>query len=86
MKMKRLAGLTSLVMIASMLGTAAIAAVVDPGRPREGGLVEVGPISPETGFPTWYRDSNGIRLEACYTLEDPLCGALPRRRDLLSRW
>ena len=77
MKMKRLAGLTSLVMIASMLGTAAIAAVVDPGRPREGGLVEVGPISPETGFPTWYRDSNGIRLEACYTMEDPLCGALP---------
>jgi hypothetical protein len=77
MNRKRLAGLVSLVMTASMLGTAAIAAVVDPGTPRQGRLVEVGPISPETGFPTWYRDSNGIRLEACYTLEDPLCSALP---------
>jgi hypothetical protein len=43
---------------------------------REGSLVEVGPTA-EHGFPAWYRDSNGIRLEACVTLDDPLCSTLP---------
>jgi hypothetical protein len=38
--------------------------------------VQVGPIA-DHGFPTWYRDSNGIRLEACTTLDDPLCATLP---------
>jgi hypothetical protein len=77
MKTPRLSGLVSLVLAASMLGTAAVAAVIVPAGSREGRLVEVGPIAPETGFPAWYRDSNGLRLEACYTLDDPLCGALP---------
>ncbi len=43
---------------------------------RSGRLVQVGPIA-EHGFPAWYRDSNGVRLEACTTLDDPLCSTLP---------
>lgn len=43
---------------------------------RQGSVVEVGPTA-EHGFPAWYRDSNGVRLEACTTLDDPLCATLP---------
>ncbi len=45
-------------------------------KARTGRLVEVGPLA-EHGFPGWYRDSNGLRLEACTTLDDPLCSTLP---------
>ncbi len=58
------------------LGVAAHAVVVSAPTPRAGSLVQVGPIV-DTGYPTWYRDSNGIRLEGCWTLDDPLCPALP---------
>src|SRR3954470_23543005 len=58
------------------LAVAANATVVTPSTPRNGSLVQVGPIA-DNGFPTWYRDSNGIRLEACQTLDDPNCAALP---------
>ncbi|MEV4642359.1 hypothetical protein AB0J80_33915 [Actinoplanes sp. NPDC049548] len=61
--------------VASLAGTAA-ATVVTPAAPRAGKLVQVGPIA-EHGFPAWYRDSNGVRLEACTTLDDPLCSTLP---------
>lgn len=45
-------------------------------KARTGRLTEVGPTA-EHGFPAWYRDSNGVRLEACTTLDDPLCATLP---------
>ncbi|GIE93756.1 hypothetical protein Ari01nite_12210 [Paractinoplanes rishiriensis] len=60
--------------IAGPLAGVAIAVPVTPATPRTGRLVEVGPIA-ENGFPAWYRDSNGLRLEACVTVEDPLCPA-----------
>lgn len=50
----------------------AFATVMDPGSPRQGSLTQVGPIA-DNGFPAWYRDSNGLRLEACVTMDDPLC-------------
>jgi hypothetical protein len=50
--------------------------VPDTPRAPGAGLVEVGPTA-EHGFPAWYRDSNGLRLEACTTLDDPLCSTLP---------
>ena len=28
-------------------------------------VTAVGPVSPTTGFPVWYEDSNGLRLELC---------------------
>jgi len=53
----------------------AVAAPV-PVPGRTGSLTQVGPIG-DNGFPTWYRDSNNVRLELCLTLTDPLCPALP---------
>lgn len=61
--------------VAPLAGTA-LAVVVQPATPRTGRLVQVGPLA-EHGFPAWYRDSNGLRLEACVTLDDPLCSTLP---------
>jgi hypothetical protein len=42
-----------------------------------GGLVEVGPVNAEHGFPSWYEDSAGTRLEPCLDLDNPMCGLLP---------
>jgi hypothetical protein len=42
-----------------------------------GGLKAVGPIDPTIGFPTWYEDSNGLRLEPCLDQDDQFCGFLP---------
>ncbi len=58
------------------LAATALAVVIPPPTARTGSLVQVGPVA-DHGFPAWYRDSNGIRLEACVTLEDPLCSTLP---------
>lgn len=37
------------------------------------GLVAVAPASSSHGFPVWYEDSSGLRLEQCLDLEDPYC-------------
>ncbi|HYN94408.1 MAG TPA: hypothetical protein VES42_11220 [Pilimelia sp.] len=58
------------------LTTVASAVPITPTTARQGSLTQVGPIA-EHGFPAWYRDSNGVRLEACTTLDDPLCSTLP---------
>lgn len=69
-------------LLALGLGAAAHGVPVAPTGPdgalkvRTGRLVEAGPTA-EHGFPAWYRDSNGVRLEACTTLDDPLCSTLP---------
>ena len=45
-----------------------------------GHLVAVGPISGDTGFPVWYQDANGMRLELCLNSETsplPYCGFFP---------
>jgi hypothetical protein len=42
-----------------------------------GGLTEVGPVNPAHGFPAWYEDSNGRRLEPCIDHIDPLCDIPP---------
>jgi hypothetical protein len=60
--------------VVAPIATAASAVVITPPTARAGKLVQVGPIS-ENGFPEWYRDSNGVRLEGCLTLDDPLCPA-----------
>lgn len=59
----------------------ALAAVVPPSTARAGQLVEVGPTAAENGFPVWYKDSNGTRLELCTSTNDPYCavpaGSIP---------
>ena len=70
------------ILAALAMTSAAFGVPVAPTNPdgtlkvRQGALVEVGPTA-EHGFPAWYRDSNGIKLEACTTLDDPLCPTLP---------
>jgi hypothetical protein len=59
-----------------LLAVTAFGVPLVPESPRAGSLTEVGPTA-DHGFPAWYRDSNGIRLEACTTLDDPLCSTLP---------
>jgi len=41
------------------------------------GLAAVGPTSAAYGFPTWYSDKAGTRLEPCLDGGNPLCGFLP---------
>ena len=69
------AAILGAVALAAPLALVAQATVVQPDAPRAGSLVQVGPIA-ANGFPSWYRDSNGIRLEGCWQTGDPLCAPL----------
>jgi hypothetical protein len=68
-----LTGGTALVVVASA-AAAAHAVVQDPVGQRQGSLVSFGPLM-DNGFPTSYKDSHAVRLEACITGDDPLCAA-----------
>ncbi len=48
----------------------AVAGVTQPNPVK---LKAVGPISSEHGFPSWYEDSNGVRLEQCLDITDRYC-------------
>jgi hypothetical protein len=52
-------------------GATVAGAVVTESPPS--GLVAVGPTSSSHGYPAWYEDSNGLRLEQCLDLEQPFC-------------
>jgi hypothetical protein len=46
------------------------------------GLAAVGPVSPVDGFPVWYQDKAGLRLESCgIWTADPMCPAVAPRPD-----
>ncbi len=68
-----LTGGTALIVVASA-AVAAHATVQDPVGQRQGSLVSFGPLM-DNGFPTSYKDSHAVRLEACITADDPLCAA-----------
>ena len=36
-------------------------------------LTAVGPVNTEHGFPSWYQDNTGLRLELCLDGANPLC-------------
>jgi hypothetical protein len=36
-------------------------------------LSQVGPIHEDNGYPVWYRDHDGTRLELCLDVDDPYC-------------
>ncbi|MGY1691426.1 fibronectin type III domain-containing protein [Geodermatophilus sp. SYSU D01105] len=42
--------------------------------PNPGGLTQAGPVNPAFGFPAWYEDNKGLRLEACVDHLNALCG------------
>jgi len=52
----------------------------NPAAPGAVGLAQVGPVA-KNGFPAWYKDKNGTRLEPCIDNQDQFCaavfGALP---------
>ncbi len=72
---RTIVALTGVVALATPLALVAHATVVQPSTARAGSLTQVGPIA-DHGFPNWYRDSNGIRLEGCWQTGDPLCEPL----------
>ncbi|WP_409254070.1 PKD domain-containing protein [Bacillus sp. SCS-153A] len=37
-------------------------------------LTKVGPVSGDNGFPVWYKDEHGVRLQLCLDKDDPYCG------------
>ncbi len=73
---RTIVALTGAVALAAPLALIAHATVVKPSTARTGSLTQVGPIA-DHGFPSWYRDSNGIRLEGCWQTGDPMCEPLP---------
>jgi PKD repeat protein len=57
--------------LSPLLGATLVAASFPLGlAAAQLGFAEVGPIDPNNGFPSWYRDTNGLSLDLCTT--DPL--------------
>jgi hypothetical protein len=54
-----------------------VQAVTEVVQKNQGKLVEAGPVNAEHGFPSWYEDSAGTRLELCLDAANPYCGLLP---------
>jgi hypothetical protein len=76
MKSKMVRRIATVGAVLAMTATAAATAnavVLDPPG-RQGSLVSFGPLM-DNGFPTSYKDSHAVRLEACITADDPLCAA-----------
>lgn len=62
--------------LVAALGVGAATAAFVPATavtPDNAGIRVVGPLSPEHGFPTYYEDANGTKLEPCLDGDDPLC-------------
>src|SRR3982751_1051175 len=59
----------SVVLVATVLGAAALAS------PASAGLALTGPMDPLLGFPAWYQDVNGTRMQLC--VNDPGCPISP---------
>src|SRR5215211_7641050 len=59
----------------SALSAGAVVAYGDIiGTPNTGHLTAFGPVDGTTGFPSWYKDDSGLRLEPCIDVNDTLCG------------
>src|SRR4051812_20616632 len=72
----RLITLAILVM-AALSATAVVAYGEIVGTPNKGHLTAFGPIDGTTGFPSWYKDETGLRLEPCIDANNSLCGFVP---------
>ncbi len=70
----RLKGMSSLrvrasLTLAVLLGLLAL--MTASAAPAKAELADVGPVSPDNGYPIWYQDTNGIRLELGLDPNDP---------------
>lgn len=52
-------------------------AATEVTQTNPGGIVDVGPVNTDFGFPSWYQDRNGTRVELCLDGQNPYCGFLP---------
>jgi hypothetical protein len=74
MKSKAVVIFAALTLVA---GTGVAVGAVGPPGFNGPGLAAVGPVNPTDGFPTWYQDRTGLRLEQCGVLTpDPMCPAV----------
>jgi hypothetical protein len=71
---RRAAVSLGLVLAVGGVASVALADIVAPAN--AGHLTAVGPVSASNGFPTWYKDDAGTRLEPCLDPLNSLCGAL----------
>jgi hypothetical protein len=60
------------VLLATVASTSLAATQVTVKNP--GGLTSVGPVNTAAGFPAYYQDKAGVRLEPCLELDNPLYG------------
>ncbi|GGK83407.1 PKD domain-containing protein [Ornithinimicrobium pekingense] len=65
--------LVSVATATALLATGAGVAIAEVTKPNPTQLAAFGPISGEHGYPTWYEDSTGLRLQQCLDIEDPYC-------------
>ena len=65
---------TVLVLAAGAVAIAAPTGIFTPGIGGPQGIVTVGPVNPNNGFPDWYRDTNGVDLMPCVDPQDKFCG------------
>ncbi|NMH98881.1 hypothetical protein [Pseudonocardia acidicola] len=73
---RRLAAMIAALAVPVLAAPAALAATAVVTK-NPGGLTAVGPVNSAHGFPAWYEDSKGTRLELCLDHTNPLCGFLP---------
>ena len=74
MKHKSVVVLAALTLVG---GTGVAVGAVGPPGVNGPGLAAVGPVSPSDGFPVWYQDKTGRRLESCgIWAADPMCPAV----------
>ena len=73
----------SVVIVAALalVGTTGVAfGAVGPPGINGPGLAAVGPLSPVDGYPVWYQDKAGLRVESCgIWTADPMCPAVAPR-------
>ena len=74
MKLRSALVALGLVAVAAISPAQAATQVIDR---NPGGIVSVGPVNTDYGFPSWYQDSAGTRVELCLDAENPYCGFLP---------
>src|SRR5687767_14362040 len=79
---RRLQRSGALLGVFGLIAAGATYATATPVQAPPTGMAAVGPISSEHGFPVWYQDSNGLRLEQCLDLEDPMCDPVFLRGEM----
>ncbi|MFF0903246.1 UNVERIFIED_CONTAM: hypothetical protein RF653_06190 [Kocuria sp. CPCC 205316] len=67
----------SLALALGVTGVSASAAATKVTETNKNQLEAVGPVNSKYGFPAWYEDKTGTRLELCDDGGNPLCGLAP---------